>query len=187
VRIKACRSPLSSIALRAAVMRRRENNRQRRTARIIPIKIAARPRSVLGNNQGNLSDKESFPQSLRRRLAAFSTHADRVGRGRNEMESTMFAQHQDIRRRLDRSIDIDFYRQRSLMERRIVMTGFFKGFGQVVRPLAAVALIAATLLAAPPRDGTGWVAPTASVAGSNKLSLAYPMTTAPLYALNAAR
>jgi hypothetical protein len=89
----------------------------------------------------------------------------------------MRTQHQDIRRRPDGSIDIDFYRQRGLMERRIVMTGFFKGFGQVVKPLAAVALIITALCAAPSRDGTGWVAPTASVAGSNKIGLIYPMTT----------
>jgi hypothetical protein len=99
----------------------------------------------------------------------------------------MRTQHQDIRRRLDGSIDIDFYRQRGLMERRIVMTGCFKGVGQIVKPLAAVALIAAALYAAPSRDGTGWVAPTASVAGSNKVGLIYPMTAAQLYALNAAR
>jgi hypothetical protein len=98
----------------------------------------------------------------------------------------MCTEHQDIRRRLDGSIDIDFYRQRGLMERRIVMTGFFKRFGQVVMPLAAVALIAAALCAAPSRDGTGWVPPTANVAGSNKGGLAYP-TAAELYALNAAR
>jgi hypothetical protein len=99
----------------------------------------------------------------------------------------MRTEHQDIRRRLDGSIDIDFYRQRGLMERRIVMTGCFKGVGQIVKPLAAVALIAAALYAAPSRDGTGWVAPSASVAGSNKVSLIYPMTAAQLYALNAAR
>jgi hypothetical protein len=99
----------------------------------------------------------------------------------------MRTEHQDIRRRLDGSIDIDFYRQRGLMERRIVMTGFFKRFGQVVKPLAAVALIAAALCAAPSRNGTGWVAPTASVAGSNKVSLAYPTTALQLDALNAAR
>jgi hypothetical protein len=80
----------------------------------------------------------------------------------------MRAQQQDIRRRLDGSIDIDFYRQRGLMERRTVMRGFFRRFGQVVKPLAAVA-------------------PTASVAGSNKVSLAYPTTAAQLYALHAAR
>jgi hypothetical protein len=99
----------------------------------------------------------------------------------------MRTQHQYIRRRLDGSIDIDFCRQRGLMERRIVMTGFLKRFGQVVKPLAAVALIAAAFGAAPSRDGTGWVAPTASVAGSNMVSLAYPTTAAQLYALNAAR
>ena len=99
----------------------------------------------------------------------------------------MRTQHRDIRRRLDGSIDIDFYRQRGLMERCVMMTGFFKGFGKVVKPLAAVALIAGALYAAPSRDGTGWVAPTASVGGSNKVGLIYPMTAAQLYALNAAR
>jgi hypothetical protein len=38
----------------------------------------------------------------------------------------MRTQHQDIRRRLDGSIDLDFYRRRGLMERRIVMTGLLK-------------------------------------------------------------
>lgn len=89
----------------------------------------------------------------------------------------MRTQHQDIRR-LDGSI---VYRQRVLMERRIVMTGFFKGFGPVVKPLVGVALIAGALYAAPSRDGTGWVAPTA------KVSLAHPTTAEQLYALNAAR
>jgi hypothetical protein len=99
----------------------------------------------------------------------------------------MRTEHQDIRRRLDGSIDIDFYRQRGLMERRNLMTGFFNTFGQVVKPLAAVALIAAALCAAPFRNGTGWLAPVASVAGSNKVSLANPTTAPQLDALNAAR
>ncbi len=89
----------------------------------------------------------------------------------------MRTQHQDIRR-LDGSI---VYSQRVLMEGRIVLTGFFKGFGPVVKPLVGVALVAAALYAAPSRDGTGWVAPTARV------SLAHPTTAAQLYALNAAR
>ena len=42
------------------------------------------------------------------------------------MESPMPPEHQDIRRRLDGSIDLDFYRRRGLMERRIVMTGLLK-------------------------------------------------------------
>jgi hypothetical protein len=138
------------------------------------------------NNQGNLSNKASFPQSLPARAPASSTHADRGCRGRSEMEDSMIAQRQEIRRQ-DGSIDIDFYRQRGLTERRIMLTGFFKGLGQIVKPLVAVALVAAALYAAPSRDGTGWVGPTASVAGSNRVSLAHPMTAAQLYALNAAR
>jgi hypothetical protein len=105
----------------------------------------------------------------------------------NEMESPMRSQHQEIRHRLDRPTDFDLDIRRGLMERGIVMTGFFKRFGQVVKPLAAAALIAATLYAAPSRDGTGWAGPTASIAGSNKVSLAHPMTAAQLYALHAAR
>jgi hypothetical protein len=89
----------------------------------------------------------------------------------------MHTKHQDMRS-LDGSI---VYRPRVLMERRIVMTGFFKGFGKLVKPLVAVALIAAAVCASPSRDGTGWVAPTARV------SLAHPTTAAQLYALNAAR
>ena len=99
----------------------------------------------------------------------------------------MRTQRQEIRRGLDGSIDTDFYRQKCLMERRAVMTGFFKGLGKLVKPLVAVALIVAAVYASPSRDGTGWVAPTASVAGSNKVSLVYPTTAAQLYALNAAR
>ena len=51
---------------------------------------------------------------------------------------------------------------------------------------ADLALIAAALYAAPSRDGTAWVGPTVSAAGSNKVSLAQPMTAAQLYALTAA-
>jgi hypothetical protein len=59
-------------------------------------------------------------------------------------------EHQDIRRRLDGSIDIDFYRRRGQMERRIVMTGLLKRFGEIVKPLAAVALIAGAFAPRPP-------------------------------------
>jgi hypothetical protein len=90
----------------------------------------------------------------------------------------MRPQQQDVHRRLDGSIDIDFYRQRGLMERRIVMTGFFKGFGQLVKPLAAA------LYAAPSRDDTGWNAPTASGHGIEQGGPHPSMTAAQL---NAAR
>jgi len=61
------------------------------------------------------------------------------------------AAQQSIRRRIDGSIDIDFYRQRGLMERRVVTTGFFRGAG---KPLLAAALVVAALCAVAPRDGT---------------------------------
>jgi hypothetical protein len=66
------------------------------------------------------------------------------------MENAMTAQ-QDIRRRIDGSIDIDFYRQKGLMERRVVMTGSFRNAG---KPLAAAALVMIALYAVSPRDGT---------------------------------
>ena len=58
---------------------------------------------------------------------------------------------QDIRRRTDGSIDIDFYRQKGLTERRVVMTGSFRSAG---KPLAAAALVMIALYAISPRDGT---------------------------------
>ena len=61
------------------------------------------------------------------------------------------AAQQDTRRRIDGSIDIDFYRQKGLMERRVVTTGFFSGAG---KPLAVAALVLAALYAVAPRDGT---------------------------------
>jgi len=61
------------------------------------------------------------------------------------------AAQQDIRRRIDGSIDIDFYRQKGLSERRVVMTGFFRGAG---KPLAAAALVMIALYAIAPPDGT---------------------------------
>ena len=62
----------------------------------------------------------------------------------------MTPQHPTIRR-LDGSIDIDFYRQKGLMERRVVMTDFFRSAG---RPLAAAALVMVALYAVSPRGVT---------------------------------
>ena len=90
------------------------------------------------------------------------------------------------RRRLDGSIDVDFYRQRGLMERRVVMTNFVKGAGRLARPLVAVAVLAAAL-SVTPRDGAGWNAPTASMTAPNGMSLVYPATADRRYALNATR
>ena len=65
----------------------------------------------------------------------------------------MLAQ-QDIRRRIDGSIDIDFYRHRALMERRAAMAGFFRGAGRTKWGLVAAALLA-TALYATSLDHTG--------------------------------
>ena len=56
----------------------------------------------------------------------------------------MLEQH-EVRRRLDGSIDIDFYRQRGLMERRAVMTGFFTGLRGAAKPVVSAAVLMATL------------------------------------------
>jgi len=82
----------------------------------------------------------------------------------------MFAQGQTIHRR-DGSIDIDVYRQKGLMERRAVMTGFFRGARKLRRPLVAAAALAAALYMAPARDGTGYRTPTAGIAAPNGASL----------------
>lgn len=64
------------------------------------------------------------------------------------------------RRRLDGSIDIDFYRQKGLTERRAVMTGFVKGLRKRGKPLAAALVTVALLYAVAPRDGTAGVSAT---------------------------
>lgn len=91
-----------------------------------------------------------------------------------------------IRRRTDGSIDIDFYRQQGLMERRLVMTGFVSGLGKIVRPAIAIAMLAGAICTMPGREGAGWVAPNASMAVRG----APPATAEPaaeLHALNHAR
>jgi pimeloyl-ACP methyl ester carboxylesterase len=52
----------------------------------------------------------------------------------------MDAQHHTIRRRADGSIDIDFYCEQGLMQRRQAMNGFFRGIGQGGRRLLAAIL-----------------------------------------------
>lgn len=69
----------------------------------------------------------------------------------------MTARH-DIHRRLDGSIDIDFYRHKGLMERRLVISGFFEGVG---KPLAAATLAAVMLYAVAPRGTSAVDAATA--------------------------
>jgi hypothetical protein len=81
-------------------------------------------------------------------------HADRDGRGRDQMESVMLAQRQDIRRRLDGSIDIDFYRQKGLMERRAYMTRLFSGAKKRGKSLVAAAVLAGARLMASSRRST---------------------------------
>ena len=94
----------------------------------------------------------------------------------------MLTQRQDFRR-LDGSIDIDFYRQKGLMERRAAMTGFFSGAGKVIRPAVAIAIVILTISLMPGPAGTGWNAPSATTITASGPSLVTPMTSARLYSL----
>jgi hypothetical protein len=94
----------------------------------------------------------------------------------------MFAQP-DIRRRHDGSIDVDFYRQAGLTERRLVMTDFFRGLRKVHRGVIAVLLFAAAIYMAPSRDGTGWNEASAISARHNSAILKPLSTSAQLYTL----
>ena len=67
----------------------------------------------------------------------------------------MHAQHPEIRRRPDGSIDIDFYRLRGLIERRAVQAGFFKRIRRIKSGLIAIAVLAMTVAVLPSHDGTG--------------------------------
>jgi hypothetical protein len=86
------------------------------------------------------------------------------------MESIMLTQRQDIRRRLDGSIDINFYRQKGLMERRAYMTNLFSGAKKIGKPLLAAAVLAGALYIVSARDGSGWNGPNVSVTGLPALS-----------------
>ncbi len=90
----------------------------------------------------------------------------------------MLTQRQDIRRRHDGSIDIDFYRQQGLTERRAVMTNFFGSATKLLKPLVAAAVLAGALCLAPARDGAGWNGPIAGGAGTISASLANPPSIA---------
>ena len=91
----------------------------------------------------------------------------------------MLTQRQDIRRRLDGSIDIDFYRQKGLMERRAVMTGFFSGVGKVIRPAFVIAIVILAISLMPGPAGTG-NAPSATTISARGPSLVSPVTSARL-------
>jgi hypothetical protein len=101
------------------------------------------------------------------------------------MENPMFAQPH-IRRRDDGSIDIDFYRQAALTERRLVMTGFARGLKKVHRGVIAVLILAAALYMAPSRDRTGWNE--ASVTARHNGAFLQPLrNSAQLYAMGTAQ
>ena len=95
----------------------------------------------------------------------------------------MLTQRQDIRRRLDGSIDIDFYRHKALMERRVMLTGFFSGVGKVIRPVVAIAIVILTISLMPGLAGTGWNAPRATTISASGPSLVTPMISARLHSL----
>ena len=63
----------------------------------------------------------------------------------------MFVQDREIRRRSDGSIDIDFYRQRGLMERRLMVARAFTGL-RVRKALFVAAALALAVSVIPTRD-----------------------------------
>jgi len=67
------------------------------------------------------------------------------------MEDTMFAQDQKIHRRIDGSIDIEFYRDRGLMERRAVIKNVFGNVVKVQAAYIVAAIVAAALSIVPSR------------------------------------
>jgi hypothetical protein len=106
------------------------------------------------NNPDNLTDKSSRAPSFPARAEAI-LHQRRSRLPRSQpMESMMLEPDLHVRRRDDGSIDIDFYRQKGLMERRAVMTRFFDGRGRMKKGLIGAAIIATALYFAPSRDGT---------------------------------
>jgi hypothetical protein len=74
------------------------------------------------------------------------------------MEGEMLDQT-TVRRRKDGSIDIDFYRQSGLAERRAVMKRAIGSVGKHGRPFAALMVAAAGLTAAFAGTGSGGPAP----------------------------
>ena len=52
----------------------------------------------------------------------------------------MASYHQQVRRRSNGTIDVDFYREQALTERAEVMTAFFRGVAKTARSAIASAL-----------------------------------------------
>jgi len=48
---------------------------------------------------------------------------------------------QQFRRRINGTIDYDYYRQQAMMHRRATRTDFVRGLVRLIRPLAAMAII----------------------------------------------
>ena len=78
----------------------------------------------------------------------------------------------DTRRRLDGSIDIDFYRHAVLTEHYLMMTGFSRGCVRGTRlVIFTVMLVAAALCIAISRDAAKWNEASAVGARHNSASL----------------
>jgi hypothetical protein len=95
------------------------------------------------------------------------------------------SKHPNIRRREDGSIDIDFYRQAGLTERRLVITNFARGLKKVHRGVIAALLLAAALYSS--RDGTGSNQASTIGARNNSMMLQPLPTTAQRYAMRTAQ
>ncbi|MGB9366414.1 MAG: hypothetical protein WCE79_10410 [Xanthobacteraceae bacterium] len=64
-----------------------------------------------------------------------------------------------VRRREDGSIDIDFYRQQGLAERRAIMNHTIRSAGKPGKPLAALAIVVVTAVLTAMFASTGTASP----------------------------
>lgn len=67
--------------------------------------------------------------------------------------------HTTVRRREDGSIDIDFYRQQGLAERRAIFRRTVRSLGKPTRPFAVATIVATVLIAVFGATGTAGPAP----------------------------
>ena len=71
-----------------------------------------------------------------------------------------------IRRRTNGTIDLDFYRERALMERAAVRRNSFRRAGGLVRPAVAIAALLAAVAVVPGPNGR----PAANSSGSMQMA-----------------
>jgi hypothetical protein len=95
-------------------------------------------------NQAQFKAVSRTSQAALKVIAAACAHPPAI----NFTEDDMTVQ--TIRRRDNGTIDIDFYRQQTLVERAAVMTTTGRHIGSAIRPALAVLILIATMWALPP-------------------------------------